>query len=207
MLTGGSGADVPNASWSSANISGGAPGLDWGNGGGSTGTDATNDKLQSPAIFADPQGFYEAGRLLGSTKPPLNFIAEFWGAFAIDSGNEQTSGFGLVEAGGSAGVAADSFAWIYSNGTNYKFESGAGASALVGPAVAQQLLLHRIVVKRSDLTQANQTIQWLTSVDGITFTSQGTLAIETDLCPVSFGMFMGATNSPALFGTSYFYYI
>lgn len=197
VLAGGSGADIPDASWST---------LDWGTPG-SIGTNASSDLLQSPAIFADPMGFYTAGRLLGSTKPPLNFIADFWGALTTDSANETTSGFGLVEAGGTAGTAADSFAWIYSNGANLKLESGAGAASLTGPAVAQQLLLHRLVITRSDAAQSAQTVSWYTSSNGITFTLQGTIAVETDLLPLSFGMFADTTNRPAIYGDSFFYYI
>lgn len=188
----GSGADLPDGGWST---------LDWGTPG-TIGTNATNDKFQSPAIFADPMGFNTAMRLLGSQRPPNKFVAEWWGAFTTDSANETTSGFGLVEAGGSAGTANDRFAWISSNSANLIIGSGAAAGSAVGPAVAQQLLCHRIVLNRAD-----QTLTWFTSTDGITFTQRATLAIETDLLPVSFGMFMGATNSPQLYGDALFYYV
>lgn len=188
----GSGADLPDGAWST---------LDWGTPG-TIGTNATNDKFQSPAIFADPMGFLEAQKLLGSAKPPNSFVADFWAAFTTDSANETTSGIGLVEAGGAAGTSNDRFAWVSSNSANLIIGSGAAAGSAVGPAVAQQLLNHRIVINR-----ATQVMTWYTSSDGITFTSRATLAIETDLLPVSFGMFMGATNSPQLYGTAYFYYI
>ncbi len=208
VLAGGAGADVPNASWTSTDISGGAPALDWGTPG-YTLTDASTDLLQSPAIFADPMGFWEAGKLLGSTKPPLKFIAEFWGALTVDSANETRSGFGLVEAGGTAGTAADTLAWIYSDGTNLRIENGAATAPVYGTliAVTEQLLLHRLVITRSDVAQTLQTIQWLTSPDGITFTSRATVLQETDLLPCSFGMYANTTNRPALYGTAFFYYI
>ncbi len=199
VLANGTGADVPDASWST---------LDWGTPG-NTLTDASTDLLQSPAIFADPMGFWEAGKLLGSTKPPLKFVAEFWGALTVDSANETRSGFGLVEAGGTAGTAADTLAWIYSDGTNLRLENGAADTPTFGTliAVSQQLLLHRLVITRSDSAQASQTIQWFTSPDGITFTLRASVKQETDLLPCSFGMYANTTNRPAIYGTAFFYYI
>ncbi|OGT54344.1 MAG: hypothetical protein A3E01_15375 [Gammaproteobacteria bacterium RIFCSPHIGHO2_12_FULL_63_22] len=194
-LTGGSGADVPDAGWST---------LDWGTPGKLAGGDTT-DLFQSPAIFADPMGFYEAAKCLNisGAQPPKQFVAEWWGALTTASADESTSGFGLVEAGGTAGTAANRFAWIKSDGTNLLLASGAAAATVVNAlAVVTTMLLHRIVIDR-----VLQRVDWYTSTDGITFTHRAYLALEADELPVSFGAYSGTTNRFALYGTGFFYYI
>lgn len=197
-LVGGSGAEVPNASFKTLNF--GTPN--------SILTDGSGDLLQSPSIFADPMGFDMAKRLLGSNKPPLSFVADIWGCMTVDSATETRSGFGLVQAGGTAGTTANMQAWIYSDGTNLRLESSAGSYATVGPAIAEQILCHRLRITRSDAAQTSWVIHWSTSVDGITFTEVGTGMAQVALkAPLSFGMYAFTTNRPALYGTSWFYYI
>ncbi len=192
-LANGSGADLPDAGWST---------LDWGTPGNAQG-DGANDLIQSPAIFADPMGFWEAAVLLGSTRPPRTFVADFWAIMGTSSADESTSGFGLVEAGGAAGTANDRFAWIRSDSASFLLGSGAATGTIVANLTAvATLILHRIVIDRID-----QLITWYTSLDGVTFTKRATLAVETDLLPCSFGAFAGTTNRVQLCGTGHFYYI
>lgn len=197
VMAGGAAADLPPADFcaSGATIDAGTPG--------SATADAGTDLFQTPSIFADPMGFFWAGRLLGSNKPPRMFVAEFFGALTTDSANETRSGFGLIEDGGTAGTDADAFAWIYSNSANLCIRSGAANGSAVGPAVSQQMLLHRIEVDRVD-----QIIRWKTSSNfGATWTQHATLALEPDELPCAFGAYAHTTNRFGLYGTAAFYYI
>lgn len=171
-LANGSAADLPDAGWST---------LDWGTPGSCTLADAS-DVLLSPAVFADPMGFLAAARLLGSSRPPRTFFLEVLAAFTTETNNETGTGFGLVEDGGSPITAADHFAFVVSNGTNFILRNGAAAT-LTGAAVDSALHFHRIVIDRID-----QVIYWYMSSDGVTWTQQGTsLALEADELPLAFG--------------------
>jgi len=150
-------------------------------------TNAASDLLQSPAIFGDYIHGEQAASILGYS--PTQLIVEFYAAMTVHSADEAaTTGWGLVEAGGTAGTAADRMAWISTDATNFWLRSAADTDA--GATDDANWHLFRIEVATGSVTDA---ITWY--IDG---TSQGTIDRQTDLWPVSFGMFASTTNRPAL---------
>lgn len=145
-------------------------------------TNAAADLLQSPVIFGDYNHALQAQQFLGYL--PTTLTLEAWAQFTTASANETITGFGFVEDGGSPAVANDALAMIFSDGTNFGLRSGAASDA--GAAVDNSNHLWKIVV-----TSAN--VEWF--IDG---TSQGTIALEADEWPVSFGLTSTTTNRPAL---------
>ncbi len=131
---------------------------------------ASGDILRSPVIFGDWAHAYQAGWFLGYLPTTLN--VEMIAAFTVASADEAQSAIGLLEDGGTASVANDHFASIYSDGTNFKLRSGAASDA--GALVDNLFHVWKIVV-----TSAN--VEWF--MDGV---SQGTIALEADELPVSF---------------------
>ena len=153
-------------------------------------TNAGNDLLQSPVIFGDYTHAKSASMIMGKTDLPRYLIMDVLGAMGTASANETTSGFGLVEDGGTAGTAADGLAWIVSDGTNFKLTSGADSDA--GAAIDTSPHAWRVILD-SGLGTNTDAVEWF--IDG---TSQGTIDLETDEFPVSFGIFADTTNRPAL---------
>ena len=140
---------------------------------------ASGDLLQSPIIFGNYGHARMVQGLLGSL--PTKLVLEAYAKLYVDSANETTSGFGFIEDAGSPAVAADQLAYIYSDSANYKIRNGAGAND-VGAAIDADWHLWRIEVTATG-------IEWF--IDG---TSQGTIALETDEFPVSFGAHTFTTN-------------
>ena len=143
---------------------------DIGTPGGMTLADAS-DVLKSPAIFGDYAHARAVQGILGYL--PTQLIVEVYAAFTTVINNETATAFGLYEAGGAPADAAAAMATVYSDGTNFGLRSGAAADA--GAAVDTSFHLWRIEVDATN-------IEWF--IDG---TSQGTLALQADLWPVSFG--------------------
>lgn len=160
-------------------------------------TDAASDLLQSPSIFGDYMHAQVAASILGYQ--PTKMACEFGFAMTVNSANETTSGIGLVEAGGTAGTAADDLAWLVSDGTNFKLRSGAATSA-AGALIDTNWHVAKIVLDNS-VAAGTAMVSWY--LDGAL---QGTLDLETDLFPCSFGMFAGVTNRPALSFAHIWYY-
>lgn len=149
-------------------------------------TNAASDLLQSPAVFGDYIHAEQARRFLGYS--PTMLIVEFYAAMTVHSADEVTvTGWGLVEAGGAAGTAADNMAWIGTDATNFWLRSAADSD--IGAADDAVWHLFRIEVSQG----TTDAIEWF--IDG---TSQGTINLQTDLWPCSFGMFASTTNRPAL---------
>lgn len=141
-----------------------------------------NDLLQSPAIFGDYTHARMVQELMGNF--PSQLVLEVYAAFTTVSGTSNRSGFGLVEAGGTAGVSADELAWIYTDGTNFTIRSDTDSDA--GAADDTDFHLWKIVVSMGSATNA---VEWF--IDG---TSQGMMDRKTDEWPVSFGAFAHTTN-------------
>ena len=139
------------------------------------GTNAASDILQSPVIFGDYPHARMAQTFLGYL--PTKLIAEFYAYFDVASANETATAIGFVEDEGSpiTAAGADALAMVYSDGTNFKLESGAGASA-AGAAVDNAAHLWKIVV---DATNCTCTMDGGNSIS---------VATETDQFPVSFGL-------------------
>ncbi len=142
----------------------------------------STDLLQSPAIFGDHTHALMVQELTGGF--PSQLVMEVYAAFTTVTGTSNRSGFGLVEAGGTAGVSADELAWIYTDGTNFTIRSDTDSDA--GAADDTSYHLWRIVVSTGSATDA---VEWFK--DDV---SQGTMDRKTDEWPVSFGMYAHTTN-------------
>lgn len=151
-------------------------------------TDASADLLQSPNIFGDYIHGQQAAYFLGYS--PTKLIVEFYASMTVHTADEAVSGWGLVEAGGTAGTAAsaDHMAWINTDGSNFRLSSAADSD--LGAADNANWNLFKIVVNTGSVTDA---IEWF--INGV---SQGTIDRQADLWPCSFGMFASTTNRPAL---------
>lgn len=152
-------------------------------------TNAGNDLLQSPAIFGDYGHAQVAASMLGYQ--PTKLCVEFYGAMTVHSADEKTTtGWGFVEAGGAAGTANDRMAWIGTDGANFFCSSAADEDA----GAADDANWHVFKIELSNVVAAGTDMAtWY--IDGA---SQGTLDVQTDEWPVSFGMFASTTNRPAL---------
>lgn len=146
-------------------------------------TNASGDLLQSPSVFGTYDHGQVAAAILGYSPTTLN--VEFWGAMTVHTADEANSGFGWVEAGGSPANTADAMAMINTDGTNFRISSGAASDL----GAADDALWHQFKI----VSTFGGTHEWF--IDG---TSQGTLAIQADLYPVSFGFHALTTNRPAL---------
>ena len=143
---------------------------------------ASGDILRSPVIFGDYSHAYQASWVLGYVPTTLNM--EAIAAFTTASANETQSAFGFLEDDGTASVAADHMAAIFSDGTNFGLRSGAATDA--GALIDTNYHRWRITV-------SSASVEWF--IDG---TSQGTIALEADEFPVSFFGHTLTTNRIAL---------
>ena len=151
-------------------------------------TNASGDLLQSPSVFGDYIHAQAAAKILG--RDITRMVVEWYGAMTVRTANEVISGWGLVEAGGSPATGDDHMAWIWvagGVGDAFHFEYANGTGDDTGAAADTSWHAFKIV------GTLGGTWEWF--IDGV---SQGTLAIQTDLFPVSFGMHAFTTNRPAL---------
>jgi len=152
-------------------------------------TNASGDLLQSPVVFGDYYHAWLASKILGYV--PSTLVVEVIAAFSVATANETTSGFGLIEDGGGPATANDALAYIFSDSANFGLRSGAASDA--GAAVDNAWHVWRIEVDSTN-------VEWF-----IDDTSQGTIALEADEWPVSFGMHTLTTNR-VLLGPVHIYY-
>jgi len=146
---------------------------------------ADTDLLQSPTIFGDYAHGLQAGQFLGHY--PTKLIVEVFAAFTTHSANETRTGFGLTEAGGTSGTAADAMAWIHTDGTSFTIRSAADSDA----GSADNATFHQFrIVCTVGTTDA---IEWF--IDG---TSQGKMDVQAALWPCSFGAYSSTTNRISL---------
>ena len=188
MLTAGNGHELSDYGWTTTALSlqnGSAAdflstiALDPGNPGAIL-FDAASDLLLSPAIFGDYQHAYQAEVLLGFA--PSQLCLEAIGAFTVATNNETATGFGFIEDGGSPITVADHMAYIFSNGTNFAIRNGATTTD-TGAAVDTNSHKWKMVIT------SGGSIEWF--IDG---TSQGTISIQDDEWPASFGAGVLATT-------------
>ena len=146
-----------------------------------TGVDLVDsgDLLQSPRIFGNYGHALLAEQFLGFA--PTMLVLEVYGRMYTASANETNSGFGFIEDAGTPATAADHLAFIFSDSSNFGLRSGAASD--VGAAVTTTFHLWRIEL-------VGTTAEWF--IDG---TSQGTIVLETDEFPVSFGAHAFTTNN------------
>lgn len=146
-------------------------------------TNAGADLLQSPAIFGDYLHAKMAAQISQNQTLPRYLCMEAYGAFDTFSANETTTNVGFVENGGSPVVAADRLAMFSVGAANYVLASGAASQ--IGVTVADAAY-HWFAVVLDRVTQLAYGY-----VDRV---AQGSIALETDLFPCSFGMGDGTTN-------------
>lgn len=151
---------------------------------------ASGDLLQSPSIFGDYAGGLWARQSLGRT--PTQLIMDCYAAFTDASADENRSGFGFVEAGGSPATANDALAMIVSDSTTFLLRSGATTSG-AGAAVDNAYHFWRIII---DATNATCTMDGGNSIS---------VATEADLFPASFGAHVLTTNRLALVWAHVYY--
>jgi hypothetical protein len=147
--------------------------------------DTAGDTVASPQIFGDYLHMRMVQEILGYMPTTLN--AEFYMRLSANN-DEQASGAGFWEAGSTSAFAkADCMAVVASGGTNFELHSGAAEDS--GSADSTNATLFKITVT------TGSTIEWW-----INGTSQGTLALQTDLWPAMFGVNTQAagTNDPIL---------
>lgn len=136
-------------------------------------TDASGDIIKSPTIFGDYNHARAAQTILGYF--PTQLVCEIGADFTVASAAETQTAFGLLEAGGTASVANDHLAAIYSDATNFGCRSGADSDA--GALIDNLYHVWTIVLTPGTTDK----VEWF--IDGV---SQGTLDLETDLFPCSF---------------------
>ncbi len=135
--------------------------------------DTADDTVSSPFVFGDYAHARMVQAITGALPTTLN--AEFYMRLSANN-DEQASGVGFFEQGSTSGFAkADTMACVGSGGTNFELHSGAAEDA--GSTDDTDAHLFRLTI-----TQGGS-IEWF--IDG---TSQGTLAIQDDLWPTTFGV-------------------
>lgn len=145
--------------------------------------DDASDAITSPYIFGDYAHALLAGQFLGYMPTSLNM--ECYARFSAN-GDENGSGFGFIEAGGSAATTNDTMAYISTGGTVFELHSGAAEDA--GATDDMNPHLWKIKCKGT-------TAEWF--LDG---TSQGTIDLQDDLWPVAWsaGTQSGGSNDPVV---------
>ena len=147
------------------------------------GGDASGDILRSPIIFGS-YGHGEAAKaVLGYS--PTQMVMDVDATFTVASADEGQSGFGMLEDGGTASVAADQALYFGSDGTNFRARHGGltgWTNALTGIAVDNARHNWKAVFGPTTVT---------CFIDG---TSIGALTHTTDEWPASFAMHNLTTN-------------
>ena len=162
-------------------------------------TNASGDLLLSPAIFGDAAHMEMAAIIMGKNSIPRYLIADFWAAFTVASADEAQSAVGFFEDVATASVAANQYACVYSDGTNFLLEGNA-ADLDTGPAISTTWHKWKIVVEFNGSSTPN--LYWF--VDGAI---QNTTAVSgiSDEFPLRFGLHSLTTNRIGL-GLTHIYY-
>ena len=156
-------------------------------------TNGSGDLLQSPSMFGSYHSAQGAASIMG--RDPVALTAEWLGAMTIFSANENRSGWGFIEDGGSAATAADQLAFIHTDGTNFTIRSDADSDA--GAADDATWHIWKIRIQAGSATDA---VEWF--IDSAT---QGTMDRKTDEWPASWGMHALTDNRPGLAWLHIFY--
>lgn len=130
--------------------------------------DAVNDSLVSPFIFGDYAHARMVQAITGVLPTSLNM--EVYARYAAST-DENETGIGFIEAGGSAVTVADQMAVISIGATTFELHSGAAEDA--GATDDTDPHLFKILC-------SGTTAEWF--IDG---TSQGTIALQDNLWPVA----------------------
>ena len=159
---------------------------------------ASGDLLTSPFVFGDYAHAKVAAMMMGRPDLPRYLVMDSYAAFTTASSDENTSGFGFVEAGGAITSQGDQLACIVSDSANFKLASGADSD--VGAVVDNSYHWWRIVLDALKTGGTGDAVEWF--IDGV---SQGTIDLETDLFPVGFSAHTLTNNRVALGQTHIFY--
>lgn len=162
---------------------------------------ATGERLTSPFIFNSYEHRYFIKSYLGWE--PKALVAEFFAIWTTASNADTTGGIGFVEAGGAIQTAADHFAMLTSDGTNFILRSGA-ATTTFAAAVDTDPHIWKIELNLSSgyATFKKDGVAQGTGGSGGT----GSIAIEADLSPNAFGVAVTSSNVIGL-GTTHLYYV
>lgn len=144
-------------------------------------TDASGDILKSPTIFGDYNHARAVQQILGYF--PTSLTLEAGATFTVASANENQSAFGWLEDGGTASVANDQIAAIFSDGTNFTIKNDTDSD--VGALIDTSYHVWKIVINPGTTDK----VEWF--IDG---TSQGTMDLKEDEWPASFFMHSLTTN-------------
>ena len=160
-------------------------------------SNATGDILKSEALFGDYNHARIAQIIMGEKLLPRYLICDMFAAFTVASADEDTTAFGFYEDDSTISTAADQFAVIRSDGTNFILKSGADSDA--GAVVDNAYHWWRIQIDRS-ISAVTNGVAWY--IDGAL---QGTIDREADELPVSWGMHTLTTNRLSL-ASAHIYY-
>lgn len=151
-------------------------------------TNATGDLLASPAIFGDAAHGYQAAILAGKRTLPRYLIAEFFAAFTVASADETQSAVGFFEDGATVSVAADQYAVVRSNGTNFLLDGNA-ANMVTGPLIATTWSFWKIVLAFNGALGPNV----FAYRDGTIFSQTAGVGAQDEF-PLKFGLHTLTTN-------------
>lgn len=153
--------------------------------------DTADDFILSPFIFGDHAHALMVEKILGYYPTKLNI--EVYARF-VASGDENESAFGFYEAGTTGPMAVgEQMAAISIGATKFELHSGVAEDAGSNHNNNQHLW---------KITLSGTTAEWF--IDGV---SQGTVALQTDLFPVAFGVCTrnAGVNDPVVAWTHIWY--
>lgn len=158
--------------------------------------DTASDVIQSPPIFGSYSHMEAICQLIGAVaangSPNLPAYLEcIFGARFSANNAETGTGIGFIEDGGSAAVANDHMAALFTDGTSWKIRSGAATSAAIATDSTNPFIA-KIRVDRIN----NLAYGW---VDDFSVAGQS-IAIQADEWPVAFGagVVSAGSNDPVL---------
>lgn len=163
-------------------------------------TTASSNLLESPAIFGDYDHAWQAMRIAGLNSMPKKLVLEFMGSMTVAANDDQGSGWGFCEDGGSIIVEAEQIAAITSDSTNFQLASDGGASALTDAGATYDTDWHLFTI---EMALGPDLAYWY--IDG---TLQGSVAVLSDQWPVKFGFGVesGSTGNRPGLGVTHIYY-
>jgi hypothetical protein len=159
----------------------------------------TGDIVISPAIFGSVEHMEMAAIIAGKSILPRYLVAEFWATFTVASADEGQTFVGFFEDGATASVAADQYAGVYADATNFIL-AGNASDLSTGAAVDNTIHKWKIVVQFSPGNVPN--LYWF--IDGAPQNTTAAVGINDEF-PLKFGMHSLTTNRIRL-GTTHISY-
>lgn len=158
--------------------------------------DTAADVIQSPALFGSYAHMDAVckliGRVAGNGTPDLPHYLEciFAARFSANAA-ETGSGIGFIEDGGSAAVANDHMAALFTDGTSWKIRSGAATSAAIATDSTNPFVAKIRIDRINALAYG-----WVDDFSGV----GKSIAIQDDEWPVAWGggVVSAGTNDPVI---------